>query len=455
MTQTYTDEPRVPRLPPHSLESEQGTLGSILLDNEILPAVRDVIPDPGMFYRAVHQDVYAAILALADRGEPADALTVREELRRMGRFEAIGGDTYLSEILESVPHAANAVYYAQYVRIKHVDRSLLSACTQTISDVEGNQYSAEELIGRATERVFGLATTKTESTITKIAQAAEVAYERIATRRKGAWGLSSGFPDVDRMTDGFQEKQVIVLAARPSAGKTSMALNIAEWVAFGSPGVDPKPVLFFSLEMGQAELAERLLVARSKVDASKFRDPDRFSYDDKRRLGQAYADMADAPLWIDDAPARNMTAIMSDARRWKRTHSVSLVVIDYLQLITPTDGRANRQEQVAQMSRGCKLLARELDVPVLLLSQLNRQVESRADKRPMMSDLRESGAIEQDADVVLLLDRKDIWDKEAAPGESQLIVAKNRNGPTGTVKLTFVKEQTRFEPALETIRDFD
>jgi replicative DNA helicase len=431
------------RLPPQNLEAEQGVLGSILLDNEVL---HDVVTFLNVhdFYRDAHQVIYRAICDLYDQGKAIDAITLADELTRRDQFKAVGGDETLSQILGSVPHAANAVYYAQIVQQKAISRQLIEGANQILRDGYSNNFTAEELLESAERLIYDIAEDKTKGDTVDLKDVVKTAMARIAARSESkhpVTGVATGFFDLDDITGGFQPEQLIILAARPSMGKTALALNACDHA-----GVELKtPVLFVSLEMGQIELAERLLCARSRVDGHKLRTGQNLGTREMTLLGKGYDELISAPIFIDDTPARNMLQITANARRLKLRQNLGLIVVDYIQLIDSEDSRDSRQEQIAKISRRLKTLARELKVPVIALSQLNRAVENREDRRPRMADLRESGAIEQDADLVLLLHRPEYYDPNEQPGIAELIVAKNRNGATGSVKLTFLKNITRFE----------
>jgi replicative DNA helicase len=431
------------RLPPQNIEAEQGVLGSILLDNDVL---HDVVPLLKVedFYRDSHQILYKTIRDLYDLGRAVDAITLADELARRGEYDRIGGDDALAQILASVPHAANARYYAEIVRGKSIPRALIEAGNEVIREAYANTHTAEELLELAERRVFAIAEEQVSGETVELRDVVTKAMDRIALRseeRHPLTGVSTGFFELDDLTGGLQGSQLVILAARPSMGKTALALNICEHVILERR----TGVLLVSLEMGELELAERLLCARSKVDGHKLRTGHGLGTREMTQLGKAYDELRTAPLFIDDTPARNMLQITANARRLKMRQDIGLIVVDYIQLIDAEESRDSRQEQIAKISRRLKTLARELHVPVIALSQLNRAVENREDRRPRMADLRESGAIEQDADLVLLLHRPEYYDPNDQPGIAELIVAKNRNGATGNVKLTFLKHFTRFE----------
>ncbi len=432
------------RLPPQSIEAEQGVLGAILLDNEVL---HDVIPilKAQDFWRDDHQIIYRAIRDLYDVGKPVDAIILDEELKRRGEFDRIGGLDALAELVNRVPHAANAKYHAEIVRQKAIMRELISSAREIIEEGYSNSVTSDALLEEAERKIFAIAEDKVTGETVALTDILGQAMDRIelrATDKHAVNGLGTGYYEMDEICCGLQPGQLIILAARPSMGKTAFALNICEHVC-----VEQKiGVLFVSLEMGQLELAERMLAARSKVDGHKLRTGNGLGYREMKQLGEGYDALRSAPLFIDDTPARNMLQIMANARRLKLRQNIGLVVLDYIQLVdSEGDGRESRQEQIAKISRRLKMLARELKLPVIALSQLNRNVENREDRRPRMADLRESGAIEQDADMILLLHRPDYYDPNDQPGIAECNVAKNRNGATNTVKLTFLKNIMRFE----------
>ena len=431
-------------VPPQSLQAEQGVLGSILLDNEVL---HDIIPilRADHFYRDSHQVVYRAIRDLYDQSKPVDTITLEEELRRRDELDKVGGLDAILNLVGSVPHSANARYWAGIVRDKAITREVIEAGHEMLREGYSDNLSAEDLLAAAERRVFAIAEDQVSGETVDLHDIIFDAMSRINDRVESKLpisGVGTGFLDLDELTGGFQGAQLIILAARPSMGKTAMALNICEHVA-----IEQKlGVLFVSLEMGQLELAERLLCSRSRVDGHKLRTGKGLSHSDMTQLGRGYDELrSGAPLMIDDTPSRNMLQITANARRLKLRQKIGLVVVDYIQLIDSEESRDSRQEQIAKISRRLKTLARELEVPVIALSQLNRAVETREDRRPRMADLRESGAIEQDADLVLLLHRPDYYEANDQPGIAELIVAKNRNGATGSVKFTFLKNYMRFE----------
>jgi replicative DNA helicase len=431
------------RLPPQNIVAEQSVLGAILLDNDVL---HDVVPLLGVedFYRDAHQIIYRAIRDLYDLGKPIDGLILAEELARRDQFKKIGGDETLMQILGVVNHSANARYHADIVRQKALGRKLIETSNEILREIYSNSFTSQQLLEHAEQRIFAIADAQTTGDTVEIRDVMTEAMDRIAARsesRHPVTGVATGYYEFDDITGGLQSEQLVILAARPSMGKTALALNICDHAA-----VQLKiPTLIVSLEMGRLELAERLLCARSRVDGHKLRTGQNLGTREMTLLGKGYDELRSAPLFIDETPARNMLQITANARRLKLRQNLGLIVVDYIQLVDSEESRDSRQEQIAKISRRLKTLARELKVPVIALSQLNRAVENREDRRPRMADLRESGAIEQDADLVLLLHRPEYYDATDQPGIAELIVAKNRNGATGSVKLTFLKSYTRFE----------
>jgi replicative DNA helicase len=432
------------KLPPQNIELERSVLGAILMDNDVLHEVVPILKVEA-FYRDSHQTIYQVIRDLYDLGKPIDLLILSEELRRREELEKVGGDEFLMEIANAAPHAASASYHADILRQKHVVRRLIDASNEIRREAYNDTHPAEQLLEIAERLVFEIAEDQAAGNTVELKDIVTKAMDRIALRtetKHPITGVGSGFYELDDITTGFQPSQLVILAARPSMGKTALALNICEHVAL----VERKGVLFVSLEMGEMELAERLLCARSRVDGYAIKTGKGLGNKEMSLLGKAYDEMRDKPFFIDDTPARNMLQITANARRLKLRHDIGLIVVDYIQLVdSEGDGRESRQEQISKISRRLKVLARELQVPVIALSQLNRGVENREDRRPRMADLRESGAIEQDADLVLLLHRPEYYDQNDQPGIAELILAKNRNGATNTIKLTFLRNYMRFE----------
>jgi replicative DNA helicase len=436
------------RLPPQNLDAEKGVLGSLLLDPNLCDDVALVLR-PDDFYADANQKLYAHLLAMHDQGLRIDTTLLLERLRSGGDLEAVGGTAYLAEVLHSVPYAANAVYYAGIVRDKATLRALIHASTEILRDAYEPTIEPREMVSRAEEQIFAVHDQRSTDRVTKIHDLLVEAFDRIDARLEHGEGVGvpTGFQDLDNLTGGLHDSEFVVLAARPSMGKTALATNIAEYVAIDAN----VPTLFVSLEMARLELAQRMLCSQGRIDANKFRSGF-LSAEDRKKLIEASAKLGKAPMYIDDTPARTCTEIAACARRLKRKEKLGLVVIDYLQLIQPDDPRDPRQEQVAKMARRLKALARELEIPVLCLAQLNRQTEQgKEGHRPRLSHLRESGAIEQDADVVMFIHREEYYStheeamEKGIAGQADVIVAKQRNGPTGDVKLAWFDKYTRFE----------
>jgi replicative DNA helicase len=436
------------RLPPQSLEAERGVVGSLLLDPQLCDEVALLLRSED-FYADANQRLYRHLFALHDEGKRVDVTLLVERLKQSGEYEAIGGAAYLAEVAQSVPYAHNAPHYAQIVRDKATVRELIHAATEILRDAWDAGIEPRQLVGEAEERIFSVYDRRSSDRITHIQELLIEAFDRIDARLAKGTGdaISTHFADLDSLTGGLHPSEFIVLAARPSMGKTALATNIAENVAI----VSRVPVLFVSLEMSRLELAQRLLCSQGSIDGSKFRSGF-ITGAEREKLMEAAGKLSQSPLFIDDTPSRTVTEIAACARRLKRRENLGLVVIDYLQLIQPDDPRDPRQEQVAKMARRLKALARELQIPIIVLAQLNRQVESsgREEHRPRLSHLRESGAIEQDADVVMFVHREEYYHtKEKAEelgitGQGLLILAKQRNGPTGDVKLQWSSQYTRF-----------
>jgi replicative DNA helicase len=431
------------KLPPQNLEAELSVLGGLLLDNEMFHEVVPILKVED-FYRDSHQVIYRAMRDLYDLNKAIDAITLIDELTRRGEFEKAGGDETIRKALEETPSAANAKYHAQIVKQMAVSRALIEGANQILRDGYSKSFTADELLQSAERRIYAIAEEQAKGETIEIKDVIVEAMNRISARaedRHAVTGVGTGFFDLDAVTNGFQGNQLIIIAGRPSMGKTAIALNICEHVICELR----LAVLFVSLEMGEIELVDRLLSSRARVDGYKLRTGKGLGQQDMVQLGKAYNELHSAQLFIDSTPARNMLQITANARRLKLRQNVGLIVVDYIQLIDSEESRDSRQEQIAKISRRLKQLARELKIPVIALSQLNRAVENREDRRPRMADLRESGAIEQDADLVLLLHRPEYYDANDQPGVAELIIAKNRAGATDTVKLQFTKNLTRFE----------
>lgn len=437
------NEPLFDRVPPQNIEAEQAVLGAILLDSDAIVTAQEKIRAHD-FYRSSHRLIFEAMVELAEEQEPIDLVTLTSLLRDKKQLEEVGGVQYLTELAHAVPTAANVDYYAQIIEEKSMLRRLIRTATEIVTEGFASEDSVGELISDAEKRIMEIANQRSTSGFIAIRDVLMEVFERVESlyNQKGTiTGIPSGFADLDRMTSGFQRSDLIIVAARPSVGKTAFALNIAQNVSVRAK----ETVAIFSLEMSAAQLVQRILCAEANVDATRMRTG-HLESEDWEKLTMAIGTLSDAQIYIDDSPAITVADIRAKCRRLKRERGLGMVLIDYLQLI---HGRGkpgeNRQQEVSDISRTLKQIARELDVPVIALSQLSRGVEQRQDKRPMMSDLRESGSIEQDADIVSFLYRDDYYDKESEkPNIIEIIIAKQRNGPVGTVELVFLKNYNKF-----------
>lgn len=429
-------------LPPQDLDAERAVLGSILRDNHCLTEVVKLLA-ADQFYSDKHQKIFHSMVQMFDAGKAIDAFTLGDELARAGVLMEIGGAPALKELYDETITAAYVGQYARIVHDRAMLRSLIHAATEILRDAYENAGDAEELLQMTEKKVFAILERRLGRSAAKMHDVLTRAFDRISyrqTRDGSVGGVPTRFHDLDELTDGWQNSELIILAARPSVGKTALALNFIEHAV-----VECKlPSLFVSLEMSELELAERLLCSHARVNGHLLRK-NRLDSEDMQKLIDAGNDLSSAPLFIDDSPGQTMLHISATARRLKLREGLRFIVVDYLQLIEPDDKKVSRNEQIGVISRRLKNLARELNVPVIALSQLNRGVESREGHRPRMADLRESGSIEQDADVVLLLHRDDAYDPQDKPGQAEIIIAKQRNGPVGEVRLSFRKELTRFE----------
>ncbi len=437
------------RLPPHSVEAEQSLLGGLLLDNAAWDKIADIV-DPSDFYRDDHRRIFLHIRKLVETGRPADVVTVFESIENANEVDQTGGLAYLGEIANATPSAANIRRYAEIVHERAVLRKLVTAGDEIAgAALNPAGRDVKSLLDLAEQKVFEIAESGQRSTrgfqaitplLGEVVERIELLYKR--ENPSDITGLATGFHDLDRMTSGLQPGDMIVVAGRPSMGKTAFALNIAEHVGMELK----KPVAIFSLEMSGPQLAMRFLASAGRLDQTKIRTG-RLSDDDWEKMTVALGKLHEAPIHIDETGAINASDLRARARRLHRQCGpLSLIIIDYLQLMTAVKDGENRATEISEISRSIKALAKELQVPVIALSQLSRKVEERNDKRPLMSDLRESGAIEQDADIVLMMYREEYYKPDTTEkGVAEVIIGKHRNGPTGTVKLTFLGEYTRFE----------
>jgi len=431
---------------PVNPDAERAVLGSILLKPDVCDDVALVIR-PEDFHDEAHRTLYTHLLHLHDGGKKIDATILLERLRTQGDLDRVGGAEAIAEVVNCVPHAAHAVHYAGIVRDKAMLRSLIDAGTGILHDAYTSPDEPRELLARAETSIFSILERRSSAEAKAVRDVLEEAMVRMDARMKrehALGGVETGFGDLDSLCGGLHNSELVILAARPSMGKTAFAMNIAEHVAVNA-GL---PVLFVSLEMAALELADRLLCSAARVNGHRLRNGT-ISQEDRRRLVEKSSEISVAPLFIDDTPGRTLTEIAAVARRLKRKSGLSLIVIDYLQLIEPDNPRDPRQEQVARIARRLKTMSRELDIPVLCLAQLNRQAEVSRDNKPRLSHLRESGAIEQDADVVMFVHREEYYrtseeERESVRGQAEIIIAKQRNGPIGDVPLVWQHDFTRF-----------
>ncbi len=433
------------RVPPHNLEAEESLLGALLLSRDVVGTAAELGLGANDFYKPAHQHIYEAIRVLAAAGEPVDPVTVANELRRAGLLEEIGGSTTLLELQNATPAISNASRYCSIVQDTALLRKLIGVAGDIAELAYGEPDDARKAIDEAEKRVFDIAERRiTDSTaeINEVLSKVIEDLEDIYTRGEAVTGVTTGYTDLDELLTGFHPSQLIVVGARPSMGKTALALGLATNVAM----LNNLPVLFFSLEMGHKELAQRILASEARVDSQKLRTG-RLDQSDWSKIGKAIGRL-EVPLLIDENPNVTVMEIRTKARRtMQKLGGLGMIVIDYLQLMS-VSGAENRQLEISEISRGLKILARELKVPVVALSQLSRNLESRADKRPMLADLRESGSIEQDADVVMFVYRDEVYNAESPDrGSAEIIVAKHRNGPIGTRRLVYLGAYTRFENA--------
>ena len=436
------------KAPPQDVIAEQAVLGSIFLESDRLIEVREFV-DVADFYKPAHQLLFSTMIELADEKEPIDVLTIRSSLERKGQLEDIGGISYIAELAQAVPTSANASYYAKIVSEKAMLRNLISKLTLSVEKAYAQDDSADNILSQAEKGLVDVAEKKNRSGFKKIADVLNANFEeidRLSQNSDHVTGLSTGYTDLDEMTTGLHEEELIILAARPAVGKTAFALNIAQNIATKQD----KTVAIFSLEMGAESLVNRMIAAEGRIPSHNLRTGN-LTKEDWDSLTVAVGSLSNASIYIDDTPGIKITEIRARARKLaQETGNLGLILIDYLQLISGT-GRENRQQEVSEISRQLKILAKELKVPVIALSQLSRGVEQRQDKRPVLSDIRESGSIEQDADIVAFLYRDDYYAREDGEEEIveldntvEVIIEKNRSGARGTVKLAFIKEFNKF-----------
>ena len=430
------------RKPPQDIAAEQSVLGGMMLSKDAIADVVEILRGQD-FYRPAHETIYEAIIDLYGRGEPADAVTVSDELTKRAEINRIGGPAYLHELIQTVPTAANAGYYAEIVAERAVLRRLVNAGTKIVQLGYGSDGEVEDLVNQAQAEVYAVAERRTAEDYVVLKDVMESTVDEIEAsghRGEGMVGVPTGFYELDELTHGLHPGQMIVIAARPAIGKSTLALDFARAASIKHQQAS----VVFSLEMSRSEITMRLLSAEARVPLQKMRNGS-MGDDDWQKLAQIQGKLTEAPLFIDDSPNMSLMEIRAKCRRLKQKHDLKLVIIDYLQLMSSGKRVESRQQEVSEFSRALKLLAKELEVPVIALSQLNRGPEQRTDKKPAMSDLRESGSIEQDADMVILLHREDAYERESPrAGEADLIVAKHRNGPTDVITVAFQGHYSRF-----------
>ena len=436
------------RVPPQAVDVEMAVLGGMLLEKDAIAKALEIL-DETAFYKPAHQHIFAAMLALFERSEPVDLITLIEELRRRGHLEKIGGEFYLTELTTRVTTAANIEFHSHIVLEKALMRQLIASSSEVASRAFSETEDALSLLDEAEQRIFQISEQRMKKNFVSMNTAVHSTMELLESihgKHSGITGVPAGFTEMDNITGGFQKSDLIIVAGRPSQGKTALVLSIAR----NASVIHNTAIGFFSLEMSVQQLVLRLICAEARVDAHSVRTG-RLPEDEWRKLSTSVGRLYKAKIFIDDTPALGVLEIRAKARRLKVEHNVGMIVVDYLQLMQGPRNAQSREQEISNISRSLKALAKELDIPVIALSQLNRAVEARGDKRPLLADLRESGAIEQDADVVMFVHRPEMYgiDKDengnSTEGVSEIIIGKQRNGPTGTVRLAFVKQYARFE----------
>jgi replicative DNA helicase len=442
------------KMPPHSDEAEKAVLGGILLDGESFGKVQELLsPDGSDFYHPAHRSLFKGMASLFEKGAPVDAVTVTDLFKGSDDLASVRGISYIGELLEAIPTAANIAYYARIVREKSLLRKVIGTATEIAAQGYDGVESVEEFIDDAETRIFKVSQDRAKKSFYAMGDLLKDTFEtieRLYEKKAHVTGVPTGYKDLDRLTSGLQNSDLVVIAGRPSMGKTAFCLNIAEHAAMEAGS----PVAIFSLEMSKEQLAQRMLSSRARVDLQRLRNG--FLKDeDWGKLTTAVGSLSEAPIYIDDAPAQSVLELRAKARRWKTELDLKLIMVDYLQLMRGKKNSDSREQEISDISRSLKALAKDLGLPVIALSQLARRAEQRENSKPQLSDLRESGAIEQDADVVMFVYRETVYrpcecprNEECGCGRrrgAEIIVAKQRNGPTDTVKLTFLNEFTRFE----------
>lgn len=434
------------KLPPQSIEAEMSILGGILVDNEAINRALEILR-PDDFYRESHRKIMRAMIELNERGEPCDLITMTTILKKKGELEEVGGGAYLATLVDFVPMAANISYYCKIVKEKCITRKLITAATDIVSQGFEDKVDVEDLLDGAQKIIFEISENKIRPAYYQVSEILKDTIKNIEMlyeKKELVTGVPTGYLDLDKLTAGFHAGDLVIIAGRPAMGKTTFAMNVAEYAAIDAS--KSYPAAIFSLEMPKEQLVERLLCSLAKVDLSRLRTG-HLTENDWPKLTKAAGRLHDSKIFVDDTPSISVMELRAKARRLKAEHDIGLIVIDYLQLMRGGANPESRQQEISEISRSLKALAKELGLPVIALSQLNRSLEQRTDKRPMMSDLRESGAIEQDADIIMFVYRGEVYEKENEDlkGKAEVIIGKHRAGPTGTVHLAFKGEYTRFE----------
>ncbi len=431
------------KLPPQNIEAEQSVLGGILIENSALNRVLEILAQED-FYREAHRRIYQALVDLSEKNEPADLITLTNRLKSNSLLDDVGGPSYLASLIDMVPTAANIEYYARIVKEKATLRRLIDAATQIITRSYSDSGDVDAFLDEAEQAIFGISEHKVEPSFYHMKDIVKESFktiEKLFEKKELITGVPSGFKDLDRMTTGFQKSDLIIVAGRPSMGKTSLCLDVARYAAVEA-GI---PVVIFSLEMSKEQLALRMLCSEAMVEAQKLRSGF-LSESDWPKLTLAAGNLADALIFIDDTAAISVLEVRAKARRLKAEYNLGLIIVDYLQLMKGRGKAERREQEISEISRSLKALAKELSIPVIAISQLSRRTEERPRQRPQLADLRESGAIEQDADVIFFVYREELYREDPSiEGVAEIIIGKQRNGPTGTTKLTFLKQFTTFK----------
>jgi replicative DNA helicase len=433
------------KLPPQHIEAEQSILGGILIENEAINRVMEIL-DADDFYRDAHRRIFNALINLSERDEPADLITLTNELRKIDQLDSIGGASYLASLIDSVPTAANIEYYARIVKEKAILRKLIQTSTEIITQSYEDRGDVEGFLDEAERSIFEISEKRVRPSfypIREIVKQSFTTIEKLFKKKEAVTGVPSGFKELDRMTAGFQPSDLIIIAGRPSMGKTAFCLDVAEYAAIGNK----IPVAIFSLEMSKEQLVIRMLCSQANVEGTRLRTG-YLNESDWPKLTIAAGNLSDAPIYIDDTAALSALELRAKARRLKSEHGLGMVIVDYLQLMRGRARVESRQQEISEISRSLKALAKELNIPVIAVSQLSRKTEERTGNKPQLSDLRESGAIEQDADLILFIYRDEVYNRsEDNPnrGKAEVIIGKQRNGPIGKIDLAFLDKFTTFK----------